>query len=103
MRPTVLTPAPRDAPYEEHSQADDPWATFAVQRRLPIPASVFETITSRAPVATLALFPEIARACITVENRLYLWDYAHGYVLCSRLNLPTGTRRLSTMSWRWTR
>ncbi|PKI85193.1 Nup170p [Malassezia vespertilionis] len=62
----------------QHTQQDDPWASFYVQRRLPIPPNVFETITSRAPVATLALFPEIARACITVENRVYLWDYQGG-------------------------
>ena len=68
----------RDAPYEEHTQPDDAWTGFRVRRRLPIPGMVFETITSRAPVATLALFPEIARACITVEKRLYLWDYARG-------------------------
>lgn len=81
-------PAPRDAPYEEHTQADDPWASFSVLRRLPIPSSVFETITSRAPVATLALFPAIGRACITVENRVYLWDYANGQTAFEYHQLP---------------
>lgn len=76
----VADAAPRDAPYEEHTQGDDAWAGVRVQRRLPIPSKVFETITSQAPTATLALFPEIGRACITVEHRVYLWDYAAGYV-----------------------
>lgn len=90
----VLTPAPRDAPYEEHSQPDDAWAGFHVKRRLPIPNMVFETIMSRTPVATLALFPDIGRACITVDHRLYLWDYAHGYVLAA----DPDTMPLSTMN-----
>ena len=79
---------PRDAPYDEHSAADDAWAPFSVLRRLPIPSVVFETITSRAPVATLALFPEIARACITVENRLYLWNYTEGQAAFEYHELP---------------
>ncbi|KAI3627188.1 NUP170 [Malassezia furfur] len=79
---------PRDAPYEEHTQADDPWASFSVLRRLPIPSTVFETITSRAPVATLSLFPAIGRACITVENRVYLWDYANGQTAFEYHELP---------------
>ncbi|WFC97802.1 hypothetical protein MYAM1_000522 [Malassezia yamatoensis] len=79
---------PRDAPYEEHTQTDDPWASFSVLRRFPIPSAVFETITSRAPVATLSLFPAIARACITVENRVYLWDYANGQTAFEYHQLP---------------
>ncbi|WFD19497.1 hypothetical protein MCAP1_001729 [Malassezia caprae] len=86
---------PRDAPYEEHSQPDDAWAGFRVQRRLPIPSMVFETITSRAPVATLALFPEIGRACITVDHRLYLWDYAHGHNSFEHHELPSDELILS--------
>ncbi|WFD33810.1 hypothetical protein MCUN1_000630 [Malassezia cuniculi] len=79
---------PRDAPYEEHTAPDDPWASFRVQRRLPIPAAVFETITSRAPTATLSLFPEIRRACISVDNRVYLWNYAEGSAAFEYHELP---------------
>ena len=68
----------RDAPYDEHAAPDDPWAPFRVQRRLPIPAAVFETITTRTPTATLSLFPAVRRACISVDNRVYLWNYAEG-------------------------
>lgn len=81
--------APREAPYEEHTHPEDAWTGFSVQRRLPIPSIVFETITSRAPVATLALFPDISRACITVENRLYLWDYANGQSAFEYHELPS--------------
>ena len=88
LRMWTTDAAPRDAPYEEHTQADDPWASFSVLRRLPIPSTVFETITSRAPVATLSLFPAIARACITVENRVYLWDYANGQTAFEYHQLP---------------
>ncbi|WFD30312.1 hypothetical protein MSPP1_001330 [Malassezia sp. CBS 17886] len=87
--PDLKTRIPaRDAPYEGHSLADDPWASFRITQRLPIPSSVFETITSRVPVATLALFADIGRACITVENRLYLWDYEGGQSAFEYHELP---------------
>ena len=66
----------RDAPYQEHRT--DPWIGFEKTRTLPIPNEVFEGIKGASPTATQALFPEIRRACITVDNKLYLWNYLEG-------------------------
>ncbi|PWN48325.1 hypothetical protein IE53DRAFT_319628 [Violaceomyces palustris] len=68
----------RDAPYQDHRTAEDPWVGFEKSRTLPIPRDVFEGIRGDSPTATQALFPEIRRACITVDNKLYLWSYLEG-------------------------
>ncbi|PWZ03611.1 nucleoporin-domain-containing protein [Testicularia cyperi] len=67
---------PRDAPYQEHRL--DPWTGFEKARTLPIPPDVFTGIKSASPTATQALFPDIQRACITVDNKVYLWSYMEG-------------------------
>ncbi len=39
---------------------------------------VFTGIKSARPTATQSLFPSIRRACITVDNKVYLWSYLEG-------------------------
>lgn len=67
---------PRDAPYNEHRL--DAWVGFEKTRTLPIPPDVFTGIKSSSPTATQSLFPDIQRACITVDNKVYLWSYMDG-------------------------
>ncbi|SNX85138.1 related to NUP170 - nuclear pore protein [Melanopsichium pennsylvanicum] len=69
------TPA-RDAPYQQHRL--DSWVGFDKTRTLPIPPDVFTGIKSTSPTATQSLFPSIRRACITVDNKVYLWSYLEG-------------------------
>ncbi len=66
----------RDAPYQQHRL--DPWVGFDKSRTLPIPNDVFTGIKSASPTATQSLFPSIRRACITVDNKVYLWSYLEG-------------------------
>lgn len=66
----------RDAPYQQHRL--DPWVGFDKSRTLPIPPDVFTGIKSASPTATQSLFPAIRRACITVDNKVYLWSYLEG-------------------------
>ncbi|CCF50615.1 hypothetical protein NDA10_002589 [Ustilago hordei] len=66
----------RDAPYQQHRL--DPWVDFDKSRTLPIPPDVFTGIKSASPTATQSLFPSIRRACITVDNKVYLWSYLEG-------------------------
>ena len=66
----------RDAPYQQHRL--DPWVGFDKSRTLPIPPDVFTGIKSASPTATQSLFPSIRRACITVDNKVYLWSYLDG-------------------------
>ncbi|CDS02279.1 hypothetical protein [Sporisorium scitamineum] len=66
----------RDAPYQQHRL--DPWVGFDKSRTLPIPPDVFTGIKSASPTATQSLFPSIRRACITVDNKVYLWSYLEG-------------------------
>ena len=66
----------RDAPYQQHR--NDPWVGFDKSRTLPIPPDVFTGIKSASPTATQSLFPSIRRACITVDNKVYLWSYLEG-------------------------
>jgi hypothetical protein len=43
--------------------------------------SRFELIVETQLTTQMGLFPEIQRAYITVDNRLYLWNYLNGYLL----------------------
>lgn len=43
--------------------------------------SCSEVIVETQLTTQMGLFPEIQRAYITVDNRLYLWNYLNGYLL----------------------
>ncbi|KAN0061167.1 hypothetical protein ACQY0O_006902 [Thecaphora frezii] len=76
----------REAPYHDHRS--DPWIAFEKTRTLPIPAQVFDNIKPTNPIARQALFPDIQRACITVDNQLYLWNYLEGQSAFEYHHLP---------------
>ena len=42
---------------------------------------VLELIIETQLSTQMGLFPEIQRAYITVDNRLYLWNYLNGYAI----------------------
>lgn len=43
-----------------------------------LPDSVFDQYNSASNSTLMGLFPEVKQAYITVDNRLYMWDYATG-------------------------
>ncbi|EPQ25974.1 uncharacterized protein PFL1_06429 [Pseudozyma flocculosa PF-1] len=78
-------PERNDAYYEHRS---DPWLAFEKTRTLPVPPEIFDGIKGLAPIARQALFPDIQRACITIDHQLYLWNYAEGQSAFEYHSLP---------------
>ncbi|KAJ2895719.1 hypothetical protein GGI21_005117, partial [Coemansia aciculifera] len=60
--------------YEAAIPAD--WQVVAKQRLIPLPDALFEQYDLLECRCFMGLFPEIKRAWITVDHRLFLWNYA---------------------------
>ncbi|ORY76962.1 putative nucleoporin [Protomyces lactucae-debilis] len=54
------------------------WQPFARSEIVNIPDTIFEQYNSTECYTQMGLFGDIQRAWITVDNRLYLWNYADG-------------------------
>ncbi|KAA8902246.1 Non-repetitive/WGA-negative nucleoporin C-terminal-domain-containing protein [Sphaerosporella brunnea] len=52
------------------------WEPFVQTNNHTIPDAIFEQYNRSTSHTQLGLFPEIKQAWITVDNRLYMWDYA---------------------------
>jgi nuclear pore complex protein Nup155 len=63
------------AQYQYKLQLVSPWAPIERQRVLSIPDAVIEASSSAETFASQGLFPEIERAWIVIDTRLYLWNY----------------------------
>lgn len=63
------------AQYQYKLQLVNPWAPIDRQRVLSIPDAVIEASSSAETFAAQGLFPEIERAWIVIDTRLYLWNY----------------------------
>lgn len=63
------------AQYQYKLQLVSPWAPVERQRVLSIPDAVIEASSSAETFASQGLFPEIERAWIVIDTRLYLWNY----------------------------
>jgi nuclear pore complex protein Nup155 len=62
-----------------YSLPEDPsWFPFQRTQILTIPDSIFAQYNKTQLTTQMGLFPEIQRAYITVDNRLYLWNYLNG-------------------------
>jgi nuclear pore complex protein Nup155 len=62
------------------------WQPFARTAIINIPDPIFEHYNKTEVVTRMGLFGEIQRAYITVDNKLYLWDFMKGYVLLFSVN-----------------
>ncbi|KAI9136594.1 Non-repetitive/WGA-negative nucleoporin C-terminal-domain-containing protein [Paraphysoderma sedebokerense] len=51
---------------------------YLKQKVVPIPDSLYSQYDLSQCTVYMGLFPEINRAWITFDNRLYLWNYVHG-------------------------
>lgn len=63
------------AQYQYKLQLVNPWAPIDRQQVWSIPDAVIEASSSAETFAAQGLFPEIERAWIVIDTRLYLWDY----------------------------
>ncbi|KAG5513990.1 hypothetical protein PMAC_000612 [Pneumocystis sp. 'macacae'] len=54
------------------------WKPFSRISVMNIPDAIFEQYNRTECYTQMGLFPEIQRAWITVDNRLYLWNYLNG-------------------------
>ncbi|KAG4305935.1 hypothetical protein PORY_000845 [Pneumocystis oryctolagi] len=54
------------------------WKPFSRISVMNIPDAIFEQYNKTECYTQMGLFPEIQRAWITVDNRLYLWNYLNG-------------------------
>lgn len=59
-------------------QSSPAWRPFFRSEVVNIPDEIFEQYNSTECFTQMGLFGEIQRAWITVDNRLYLWNYANG-------------------------
>lgn len=66
------------AQYQYKLQLLSPWAPLEKRRMLSIPDAVIEASSSAETYAAQGLFPEIDRAWIVIDSRLYLWNYLDG-------------------------
>lgn len=66
------------AQYQYKLQLVSPWAPLEKRRMLSIPDAVIEASSSAETFAAQGLFPEIDRAWIVIDSRLYLWNYLDG-------------------------
>lgn len=51
------------------------WEPFVRSNNYTIPDAIFEQYNRATSHTMMGLFPEIKQAWLTVDNRLYLWDY----------------------------
>lgn len=63
------------AQYQYKLQLISPWAPLERRRVWGIPDAVIEASSSAETFASQGLFPEIERAWIVIDTRLYLWNY----------------------------
>lgn len=63
------------AQYQYKLQLISPWAPLERKRVWSIPDAVIEASSSAQTYASQGLFPEIERAWIIIDTRLYLWNY----------------------------
>lgn len=61
--------------YQFKLQLVSPWAPLERKRVWSIPDAVIEASSSAQTYASQGLFPEIERAWIIIDTRLYLWNY----------------------------
>lgn len=59
-------------------QTSPAWKPFFRSEVVNIPDAIFEQYNSTECFTQMGLFGDIQRAWITVDNRLYLWNYANG-------------------------
>ncbi|KAF8328804.1 Non-repetitive/WGA-negative nucleoporin C-terminal-domain-containing protein [Cantharellus anzutake] len=52
-----------------------PWALFDLKRTLMIPEELFSSYESTKSTCHMGIFSQIDRAWITLNNKLFLWDY----------------------------
>ncbi|KAK9474440.1 Non-repetitive/WGA-negative nucleoporin C-terminal-domain-containing protein [Dipodascopsis tothii] len=65
-----------------------PWRPFTRSRIVNIPDTIFEQYNQTDLYTKMGLFPEIQRAWITVDNRVYFWNYMDGSGFHSFEDLP---------------
>jgi len=87
------------------------WEPFVRINSHTIPDVIFEQYNRVTSYTLMGLFPEIKQAWVTVDNRLYMWDYATqtgfmGYeqqantITAVRMLKPKpGTGKLSLIWW----
>ncbi|TIB67852.1 nucleoporin-domain-containing protein [Wallemia mellicola] len=64
------------------------WSAFVKRKTIHLPDTLFEQYNRVQCRCFMGLFPEIDRAWITIDNKLYLWDYVDGIDFASYEDLP---------------
>ncbi|TIB10278.1 hypothetical protein E3P92_02688 [Wallemia ichthyophaga] len=64
------------------------WNAFVKRKTIHLPDSLFEQYNRLQCRCFMGLFPDIDRAWITIDNKLYLWDYVDGIDFASYEDLP---------------
>jgi nuclear pore complex protein Nup155 len=67
-----------NAPASYLLQLESPWELYHQKQVIPVPEALFNHFQTTSAQTLLGLFPEIDRAWITVDEKLFLWDYTHG-------------------------
>jgi nuclear pore complex protein Nup155 len=72
----LLTYVCTEGQSQEYELCDNyAWEPFVQTNNHTIPDAIFEQYNRTSSHTRLGLFPEIKQAWITVDNRLYMWDY----------------------------
>ncbi|TFK57029.1 nucleoporin [Heliocybe sulcata] len=67
---------------------DDYRVPYQKRRLLSIPDAIFQYYESASPISHMGIMPELDRVWITIDNKLFLWDYVEGQELSSFVDQP---------------
>ncbi|KZS96128.1 nucleoporin [Sistotremastrum niveocremeum HHB9708] len=73
LLPGGISPPPSYVP-----QHETPWQLYHAKTEIKIPTPLFSHFQNTTTQSDLGLFVEIGRAWITIDNKLFLWDYVEG-------------------------
>ncbi|KAG8993106.1 hypothetical protein FRB94_011063 [Tulasnella sp. JGI-2019a] len=57
---------------------NEAWIPFIQQKRIALPQQILDDYGFANPHSTMGILPDIDRVWITMDERLYLWDYIEG-------------------------
>ncbi|KAK4538539.1 hypothetical protein CDCA_CDCA18G4564 [Cyanidium caldarium] len=66
----------------EYVRSDAVHAPFRISRSVPVPRAIVDQYQFLECKSFMGLLPEIGRAWITMDHRLFLWDYVEGGDFC---------------------
>ncbi|KZT30631.1 nucleoporin [Neolentinus lepideus HHB14362 ss-1] len=67
---------------------DDYRVPYQKRRLISIPDAIFQYYEIASPISHMGIMPEIDRVWITIDNKLFLWDYVEGQELSSFVDQP---------------